>query len=630
MKRMMEIESARYTSEEANHHMLSQELRIGTRGSQLALHQANWVKEKLAQAYPNLKVSLIRIKTAGDKIQDAPLAKIGGKGLFVKEIEEALIQRRIDLAVHSIKDVPTELPKGLHLSAITRREDPRDVLISRNGIALKALPQKARIGTSSLRRQAQLLHFRDDLDLIPLRGNLDTRLKKLKTLNLDGIILAYAGVKRLGLEEKITEIIPTDISLPAIGQGALGIETRMDDEEVEEKIRFLNDPTSAIAVSAERAFLRRLGGGCQVPIAAFGQISGSTLRLDGMVGTIDGKRLIRHHMEEPIEEAEKLGIELADILLNKGAKEILKEIYQKSGSTIPVLFPPRGEGGLRGKRILITRARSQSSEFATRLRKFGAEVIEFPTIEILPPSRWEGLDRAIHELKSYDWVIFTSANGVHFFWQRLKAKRKNLSLFSSLKVAAIGPATAKKLKEKGIQVAYTPKEFVAEGMLKEFEKVELKGKRILLARAKKARDILPKGLRKMGAKVDVVEAYRTVKPKGGVKRLKEILVKKKIDAITFTSSSTVNHFVELLKKEDFKKLLKDMAIACIGPVTTKTAKGWGMKVHIQPKEYTIPALTQAILDYFSPHPSPPVVGSFRLSPEGRGRGEGGKNGANSG
>ncbi len=308
--------------------MTSQELKIGTRGSQLALYQANWVKEKLVQAYPHLKVTLIKIKTTGDKIQEAPLAKIGGKGLFVKEIEEALIQRRIDLAVHSIKDVPTELPKGLHLSAITKREDPRDVFISKDGTLLKHLPQGAKIGTSSLRRQAQLLHFRSDFEMIPLRGNLDTRLKKLTAMSLDGIILAYAGVKRLGLEEKITEIIPSEISLPAIGQGALGIETRMDDEEAEEKIRSLNDPPSAVAISAERACLRKLGGGCQVPIAAFAQISAPLLRIDGMVGTIDGKRLIRHHMEGAIEEAESLGIELAEVLLHKGAGEILEEIYK--------------------------------------------------------------------------------------------------------------------------------------------------------------------------------------------------------------------------------------------------------------------------------------------------------------
>ena len=316
--------------------MPSQELRIGTRGSQLALYQANWVKEKISLAFPDFKVTLVKIRTTGDKIQDAPLAKIGGKGLFVKEIEEALIKRTIDLAVHSIKDVPTDLPENLHLSAITKREDPRDVLISKDGIQLKNLPQKARIGTSSLRRQAQLLHFRRDFEVIPLRGNLDTRLKKLKTMNLDGIILACAGVKRLGLEEKITEIISPEISLPAIGQGALGIETRIEDEEVEERIRFLNDRASAIAISAERAFLKKLGGGCQVPIAAFCQTAGSTIQIDGMVGTIDGKDLIKHHLEGPIEEAESLGTRLAEILLAQGAKQILEEVYRTTGPAISI------------------------------------------------------------------------------------------------------------------------------------------------------------------------------------------------------------------------------------------------------------------------------------------------------
>jgi hydroxymethylbilane synthase len=316
--------------------MNSKELRIGTRGSQLALCQANWVKEKLAEAHPHLKVTLIEIKTMGDKIQDAPLAKIGGKGLFVKEIEEALIQKRIDLAVHSIKDVPTELPEGLYLSAITKREDPRDVFISQDGRRLEDLPQGAKIGTSSLRRQVQLLHYRDDFVMIPLRGNLDTRLKKLKTLNLDGIVLALAGVRRLGLEEKITEVVPTEISLPAIGQGALGIETRKGDGEVEETTRFLNDPDSSIAISAERAFLQRLGGGCQVPIAALGRIEDPTLEIEGMVGMINGKRLIRHHVRGPIEKAEPLGIELAEILLGKGGKEILDVIYQRSAASISI------------------------------------------------------------------------------------------------------------------------------------------------------------------------------------------------------------------------------------------------------------------------------------------------------
>jgi uroporphyrinogen III methyltransferase/synthase len=255
---------------------------------------------------------------------------------------------------------------------------------------------------------------------------------------------------------------------------------------------------------------------------------------------------------------------------------------------------------LAGKRILITRARGQSAGFITDLRNLGAEVIEFPTIEIVPPISWRKLDQAIEQLESYDWIIFTSVNGVNFFWQRLSDRGLDPYLPSSLNVCAIGPATAYQLKEKGFLVHYTPKEFIAEAILKGFEKMAIKGKRILLARSKVARNILPKGLRKMGAEVDVVEAYRTVKTKGGSKRLTKLLIDGGIDAITFTSSSTVNHFVQLLKKEDLKKLLKGIAIACIGPVTARTAKKWGMRVYIQPKQYTIPALTRAITQYFNP------------------------------
>jgi uroporphyrinogen III methyltransferase/synthase len=256
---------------------------------------------------------------------------------------------------------------------------------------------------------------------------------------------------------------------------------------------------------------------------------------------------------------------------------------------------------LDGKTILITRAREQSREFTASLKKMGAEVIEFPTIEIVPPLSWKALDQAIARLETYDWIIFTSVNGVIFFWQRLWEKGKSNRLPSSLQVCAIGPATAKQLREKGVPVHYIPKEFIAESILEGFQEMAIKGKRILLARAKKARDVLPRGLRKMGAAVDVVEVYRTIQPKGGSKKLSQLLRDRKIDVIAFTSSSTVNHFAELLRKEDLRILMKDIAIAGIGPVTTKTAKGWGLKVQIQAKQYTIPGLTQAIAKYFGSH-----------------------------
>ncbi len=254
---------------------------------------------------------------------------------------------------------------------------------------------------------------------------------------------------------------------------------------------------------------------------------------------------------------------------------------------------------LKGTKILITRAREQSAAFAEALEKLGAEPVVFPTIETVPPLRWDRLDEAFDRLKSYDWIVFTSANGVHFFRQRLKERRKKFLFPASLKVCAIGPATAKALKENGISVDYVPKEYVAESVVEGFKKIGVQGKRILLARAKIARDVLPKGLKKMGAGVDVVEVYRTIKPRGGSRKLRDLLEKGEADVVTFTSSSTVNHFVELLKKENLKRSLNGKVIACIGPVAAQTARSWGMKVDIQPKEYTIPAMTKAIARYFA-------------------------------
>ena len=308
-------------------------IRIGTRASALALWQAEWVKAELESKYPKLQVSLTKIKTTGDKILDVPLAKVGGKGLFVKEIEEAMLRSEIDIAVHSMKDVPTFFPDGLHLGAITKREDPRDALLSRNHVKFKDLPIGARVGTSSLRRQAQLMHLRPDFLIEQLRGNVDTRLRKLKEGQYDAIILAAAGVRRLGLAENVTEYIDPELSLPAIGQGALGIECRVDDRELNDLIAFFNHADSRVCVTGERALLRRLEGGCQVPIACYGQVKGGKLSLVGLVGSVDGKRIIKDTLEGPHAEAERLGVELAEKLLKQGADVILREVYGANADT---------------------------------------------------------------------------------------------------------------------------------------------------------------------------------------------------------------------------------------------------------------------------------------------------------
>ena len=308
---------------------MSQRLIIGTRGSALALCQANLIKEEIEAAFPDLDVRLKKIKTTGDKITDVPLAKVGGKGLFVKEIEEALFREEIALAVHSMKDVPTFLPEGLHLAAITRREDPRDAVISRDGKRLLDLPRGARIGTSSLRRQSQIRHLRPDFEIVPLRGNLDTRLKKIGKEGLAAVVLAAAGMRRMGWEDRITEYLDPDLCVPAIGQGALGLECHVSNQQVNSMLNRFNDAITSRCVRAERAFLKRLEGGCQVPIAAYAQFrEEERLVLEGLVAGVDGKRVIRDGIAGDPEQPETLGLDLAERLLAQGADAILREIYQ--------------------------------------------------------------------------------------------------------------------------------------------------------------------------------------------------------------------------------------------------------------------------------------------------------------
>ncbi len=302
-------------------------LRIATRGSALALWQANHIRERLAQLH-DIESEIVRIRTSGDKFQSSTVAQLnqrtGTKGVFIKELEEALLSGNADLAVHSMKDVPTENPVGLIFPAITKREDVRDCLISHDSAKLKDLAYGARVGTSSLRRQAQLRHNRPDLELLDLRGNVDTRLKKVAVGEFDAIVLATAGINRLGASNKITQILPPEIMLPAVGQGALGIETRADDRETLRLVAGLDDPESHAAVIAERALLRELEGGCQVPLGAWARQDNGELRLEACVFSADGKEFVRKELCGCMDDAEKLGVHLGQILIEAGADRLLR------------------------------------------------------------------------------------------------------------------------------------------------------------------------------------------------------------------------------------------------------------------------------------------------------------------
>jgi hydroxymethylbilane synthase len=302
-------------------------IRIATRQSPLALWQAEHVAELLVRAFPGVRTELVKMMTRGDKILDAPLAKVGGKGLFVKELEQGMLEGLADIAVHSMKDVPVDFPEGLHLAAILAREDPTDAFVSNRYSGLNELSANARIGTSSLRRECQLKEKFPDAEVVPLRGNVNTRLAKLDAGDYDAIILASAGLKRLGMANRITQSLDTGVSLPAIGQGAIGIECRVDDLEINEILSTLHDAETGLCVSAERAMNARLNGGCQVPIAGFAQFQDGQIFMRGLVGNPDGSVLYRSERSGGLDQGEVIGRLIAEDLLAQGADEILQALF---------------------------------------------------------------------------------------------------------------------------------------------------------------------------------------------------------------------------------------------------------------------------------------------------------------
>jgi hydroxymethylbilane synthase len=319
--------------------MTPQRVVIGSRGSELALWQANWVKSQLEHVLPKPNVEVLVIATKGDKILDSSLSRIGGKGVFTREIDEALLDERIDISVHSLKDLPTEIPHGVEVGAVTEREDIHDVFIShphKGYKSLEELPRGARIATGSLRRKCQLLHHRPDLEIVEIRGNVPTRLQKLDASNWDGMILAKAGLVRLNLTERITEIIPTEVILPAVGQGALGIEIRSEDQETKEIVSAINHEPTAESTQAERTLLRYVEGGCQVPLGAYARIENGVFMMEALIGSLDGKKVVRSTIHGDPSEADRLATALAKTLLRGGGDKILREIRVGALREVPV------------------------------------------------------------------------------------------------------------------------------------------------------------------------------------------------------------------------------------------------------------------------------------------------------
>jgi hydroxymethylbilane synthase len=561
----------------------AQTLIAGTRTSNLALWQTDHIIKRLQAVWPGLVCRTRPFLTTGDKSLDKPLPEIGGKGLFTAELEQALRNGDIDIAVHSLKDLPVEDTPGLLLGAVTSRADVGDGLVARHGWTLATLPRGAVVGTGSVRRQAQLRAVRPDLQIRSIRGNVETRLRKVQDGDYDAAILAAAGLRRLGLEAAVTEWLSLDVMLPAPGQGALAVQCRADDVAIRELLAAIDDPAVRMAVTAERTFLASLGGGCAAPIAAYARPTADGLEMRALVASPDGQRVIR--VTGVGIDGCTLGMQLARQAQEQGAATLLTASGMVSGP-------------LYGRRIVITRAPHQAKEFGDRLAALGAEPIRIPAIYVVPVPDSARLGQAIHTLSTYDWLVFTSANGVALFGQQPGALA-TLQSFNHAdecsargpKIAAVGPATAQALAEYGLSADVVPADFVGEAIAEGLGDVN--GRRILLLRAEIARQNLPALLAERGAIVDDVPVYRTLPATLSEAELAPL--QQGVDVITFTSSSTVRHFMAAIPDPAW---LQNVLIACIGPVTAATARELGLIVHIAPKEYTIEGLAQALVDYY--------------------------------
>ncbi len=554
---------------------------IGSRGSQLALVQAQHIAARIHALAPHVSVRQEIITTTGDRILDAPLSRIGGKGLFTKEIEEALLDGRIDVAVHSMKDLPTELPEGLILAAVPAREDPHDAFVSVQYASIDLLPRGAVVGTSSLRRAAQLRARRPDLRVVDLRGNLDTRLRKVADGQIDAAILACAGLRRLGRNDAIRQVLSEQWMVPAPGQGALALEARASDVAVLALLQRLHDPAAGAETAAERGLLAALGGGCQTPLGALARAEGDRLVLMGCLSRTDGSEELRVMEEGLPADAETIARQAAQTLRRRGADALLTAETRGADATLP----------LKGKRIVVTRSEDQAAGLSRPLRARGAETIEFATVAIEPVSD----EISFGDPETYDWVVFTSANAVRQFFGLLKRTGCAPGAFAHARIAAVGTATAKSVRKYGLDVSVMPERFVAEGVVASIVAAEpdLRGKRFLWPRGDLARSVLPDALRERGGRVTELVVYRTVMPETPEGRA-DALTAIRPDLVVFTSSSTAANFCRMLGPERLRRIKETASFAAIGPITARTAIANGLTLAVQPATHDIAALIEAI------------------------------------
>ena len=568
--------------------MIKDIIRIGTRGSKLALYQAYQVKEELQQHYPEIKFIIEVIKTKGDKILDVPLAKIGDKGLFTKEIEEALFNQEIDMAVHSLKDLPTRFPEGAKLGAVLKRGDIRDALISTTNRKIEDLTANDIIATSSLRRKAQLLRINKNFKIVEIRGNVNTRIRKMEEGYCDVMVMAAAGLQRLEMAEYISDLFDPEVMIPACSQGAIAIEIRENDPFAEEIVSKINDKETLIATEAERTFLRTLEGGCQIPVGSYSRIEGDQFHITGFISSIDGTQYIEDSADGNISQAVQLSEKLAKGLYNRGGREILNAIRDEN------LLLSHSELTLKDKVIISTRALDPGDSLPGLLNSCGAQLLSLPMIEIAPSPLDADMIEKLNNLEAFDWIFFTSKNGVSNFFKHLIDVKGNSELPKTVNIAVIGSKTALELEYYGYAPNLISEENTSEELLNQFYKIyHPVNLRLLLSLGNLADQTLFNRL-SVENKVSRINVYQTVKPKDTDAVIIDLIKNDRYDLIVFTSPSTFHHFCSFYGIDQIAKL----KMASIGTTTSNAIREAGFEPLFTAKKSNAEGLRDSIIEYY--------------------------------
>lgn len=566
----------------------AEEIVAGTRGSRLALRQTEYVLELLRARWPEISWGAREYSTRGDEAADRSLLEIGGSGAFTEAIEYALSSGEIAFAVHSLKDLPVAASPALAVAAVVGPRIAGETLVSRSGAALAELPAGAVVGTSSLRRQAQLLFRRPDLRVRSIRGNVETRIAKVVRGEYDATLLAAAGVERLGLAEHISEYLAPDAMLPAPGQGAIAVQCRAGDERLISLLAAIDDADASGCTRAERSFLSALATGCSSPVAALAlrgvEPAERGYRMVGRVVASDGSRMIE--VSDGGGDPEELGRKLAEEALRRGAKEMLGE-RGRPGSA-------RHSGLLKGKRIVVTRPRSQAAELSARLEREGAEVVLAPVIEIRSLGRSAPLEEALARVADFRWIVIASSNAAEHFLAFASSCKVALESLGG-RIAVVGARTAAAVSAGGVAPAYVARSQTGAGLARELP--ESNGAEVLLPCAEQHTEDLPLILGQRGARVTVVPIYRTERIPIGREGIEQL--RRGADIVLFTSGSTVAGFIEGVRSEADEELLgrlfRRAKIACIGPSTASAVAEAGYAADVIATDHTVEGLVAAVL-----------------------------------